>query len=341
MPFALALFAVFAGCAPTEEEDASATSSDAITLAGRPVSPAECKAFVGKHPPTATPTLSTGRAVSNVFRACDVNSTAIFGTVDLSFANDLMRGTGRVPVAVVEKGKAPMGLARLYFVNYVSSDLGPYSEFIFLIDAAEADASSDAKVLEWKNPISTLLPAFDPQSRTYTHQLILPKEQKDAIAYGRELLGYDKRAGAVDVRVGNDQNSFAVSDENGASVVKGVVRPNKRLSGLLKATVQLGGAAFGELVTPSDIRMKLHPLTLNQPIEVSGLAFSRDPLDPAKVATSSSTFWWLPSMNAATADNLDLELGETSELGKKLKDAHFTPAAFVTADHLAMTVERL
>jgi hypothetical protein len=278
--------------------------------------------------------------VGNVFHACDANSTAIFGTVDLAFATEMLKDTGRVPITVVQKDKPPMGLARLYFVNYAVSDVGKYNEFIVIVDGVEASASADAKTLKWANPVSALLPAFDPKDRTFMHQLILQKEATDAIAYGRELLGLDKRAGTVDLQIAESENSFDVKDEKGAPVVRGTVRPNKHLSGLLKVMLKFGGAAFGELLTPGDIQMKLHPLTLNHPIEASGLTISRDPMHPGTIAEMTSGFWWLPSMNEVTTQNLDFELNPSSALGKMLMDAHFTPAAVVTADHVSMTVER-
>src|SRR5262249_54145770 len=163
---------------------------------------------------------------NDVFHACDVNSTAIFGTVDLGFAQQLLQGTGRQPIAVVQNGKPVMGLARLYVINYVSTDLGPYNEFILLIDAVEANASADAKTLKWANPISALLPAFDPKTRAFMHQLILQKHATLPILWGRDV-GMDKRAGTVDVQVGASATSFSVKDETGAAVVSGVVHPNR------------------------------------------------------------------------------------------------------------------
>lgn len=338
-PITLVLLAALGGCAPTDEEEPTAAASDdALTLASRPMTAAECKAFVAKNPGESV-RFPSGVVANDVFHSCDVNSTALFGTVDLGFAQQLLQGTGRVPIAVVQKGKPPMGLARLYFINYLSTDLGAYNEFILLIDGSEANASADAKTLKWSNPVSALLPAFDPKTRSFMHQLILQKEATVPIEWGRQF-GMDKRPGTVDIQVRESATSFMVKDETGAPVVRGAVRPNRKLSGLLKTMTKFAGAAFGEFLTPGDIQMKLHPLTLNQPIEASGLSFSKHPLRPGNVAEFTSNMHWLPSMNEATADNLELELDGSSTLGKMLKDAHFTPAAFVTADHVSMTVEQ-
>lgn len=333
----IALLAALGGCAPSDDDSTDTSGSeDALTLASRPMTAAECKAFVAKDPGERV-ALSSGTVVNDVFHSCDVNSTAVFGTVDLGLATQLLQGTGRVPITVVQKGKPPMGLARLYFINYLSTDLGAYNEFILLVDGVEANASADAKTLKWSNPVSALLPAFDPKTRSFMHQLILQKQATLPIAWGREF-GMDKRGGTVDIQVGEAVTSFSVKDETGAPVVRGTARPNRKLSGLMKAMTRFAGAAFGEFLTPGDIAMKLHPLTLNQPIEANGLSFSKHPLKPGTVAEFTSNMHWLPSMNEASADNLELEVDGSSALGKMLKDAHFTPAAFVTADHVSMTV---
>lgn len=335
---ALPFFIALAGCAVSDDEAApEITGETAAALSGRPLTAADCKDFVAKHPFTSTTTLSTGVAVGTPFRGCDLNSGAIFGTIDFAFAQQLMAGTGRVPIQVRQFGKPPMGLARLYFVNYLTTDLGAYNEFIFLVDGVDENASADAKVLSWVGPTSALLPAFDPKTRSLTPRLILSKQATTPIAYGREILGLDKRGGTVDIVNTSSSMTFSVKDEQGKPVVRGALRPDKSLVGLLAASARLVGAAVGELVTPADLELKLHPLTLNQPIEVSALSFSRDPLASGEIAQMKTTYWWFPSMNDVTWWNIDFALDRSSELGKQLSDAHFTPAAFVTADHVSIT----
>lgn len=330
------------GCAaPTDgDENVGESSEEALTLT-RPITPAECRAFYDRHPHTGSVTLSTGDVVGTPFVACDVNSAAIFGTMDLSFARELLAGTGYVPLTVQQFGKPATALARLYFIDYLNTDLGPYSEFIFLVDAAPENSSIDQKTLTVVNPISTLLPAFDPKARTYIHRLVLQKQATKAIAYGREILGLDKRAGAVDIVQGsNGRSTFSVKDEHGASIVHGAFRPDQRVTTLLGTMAKLVAAAVGELVTPADLSLKLHPLQLNQAIEVSANSFSRDPANGGAIANSKLTNWWFPTMNDATASTLDFQLDTSSELGKKLSDAHFTPKALVTSEHVSVTFER-
>lgn len=341
MVTATALLATLSGCVAASDEGENAEvggSEEALTLS-RPITAAECQAFQRERPTTPA-TLSTGVTVGTPFRGCDLNSGAIFGTIDLAYAEQLMAGTGYTPIAVHQAGKAPTGLARLYFVNYLTTDLGPYNEFIFLVDAASANASADAKKLTFVNPISALLPAFDPKDRTLLHQLILEKTATTPIAYGRELLGLDKRAGNVDISVTNTSFAFSVKDEKGAPVVRGTIHPDKRVTTLLQTVIRLAGAAVGEFITPGDIAMKLRPLTLNQPIEVVGRGFSRDPLNPGQIAPSKTTYRWFPTMNEASAQTLELELDGSSELGRKLLDAHFTPKAVVEAEHVSIVSER-
>lgn len=305
----------------------------------QPLNVQNCAPF-DRRPSQVTTTLSNGDRVGVPFRSCELNSSAIFGTIDLDVARQLLSGTGHVPLEVVRSGRPTTGLARLYFVNYLDVDIGPYNEFIFLVDAAEENGPSDAKSLQWSNSISTLLPAFDPASRTMLHQLILPKEARTGIAYGRELLGLDKRAGAVDLDQSSDAMIFSVRDETGAPVVRGAIRPDKRLTTLMTTTAKLAHAAIGERLTPKDIELKLHPLQLRQPIEVDSRSFSRDVAASGRIADLRSTTWWFPTMNEATDDTLELEIDAASALGRQLRDAHFTPTAVVSAENVSFEFAR-
>lgn len=144
-------FSLLAACA-TEPQDEPVAETAEAALSSRPVTEAECSSYKKQYPITTTTTLSTGDVVSAPLRACDMNIGAIFGTIDLSFAKALFAGTGHVPLEVHRFGKPVTGLARLYFVDYVSMDLGPYREMIVLVDGAESTASADAKRLVWANP---------------------------------------------------------------------------------------------------------------------------------------------------------------------------------------------
>lgn len=327
----ITVLATLTGCAATSDESISETGTSQDELTSLPASAAECNALLAKNPITETRTLSTGDVVPIPLRTCDSNLAAIFGTIDLAFAQQVLAGTGYEPLEVVRPGQPNAGLARLYFVDYLHNDLGPYRAFFLLVDAAEKSATLDAKRLTWVNPLSSLLPAFDPQNRTIIVQMILPKEAKKSIAYGRELMGIDKRAGAVDYTIAPNAKKFAVTDENGKSVVHGSLHPDMSLFTLAGTVAEIAGAAIGEQVTSQDISFKLHPLTLNRPVEVTGQAIAR--IGTGKLVRQTSSIHYLPSINDASPRHLDLHVDGSSELGKRLNDAHFTPAAFLTADH--------
>lgn len=311
-------------------ENVALRSEELVT--SHPRTTAECSAFESQHPVAETRTLSTGETAPVPLRTCDVNLSAIFGTVDLAFARKLMNGTGYVPLEVVQPGKPTKGLARLMFADYLANDLGPYRAFFVVIDGAEANASADAKTLSWRNKASSLLPAFDPANRTFIYRMILPKEATKSIAYGRELMGIDKKAGAFDVVYdSNDSIRYGIRDENGATVLRATLRPDMSFLTLARTVGQIVGAAVGERVTPAEVRFRLHPLTLNQPISVSGEAFAR--IGDGPIVPQTSFIQYLPSINEASERTLDLELDASSTVGKMLLDAHFTPASFITAKH--------
>lgn len=322
---------LLAACAAETDESIETGTAEA-ELSSRPVTAAECAAYQRQYPVTETRTLSTGDVVGLPLRACDMNISAIFGTIDLAFAKELFSGTGYVPLEVHRLGKPVTGLARLYFVDYVSMDLGPYREMIVLVDGAESTASLDAKHLTWANPLSTLLPAFDPESRTMSQQLVLNKEATKAIAYGRELLGTDKRAGAVDVGYAGDSFDISVADEHGAHVLRTTMRPDMSLFTLAGTVIKILGAAVGELTMPSDLAFQLNLLQLNQPFGASGETVGRNP-STGELVRARNEFVYLPSINEANARTLDFELDTSSALGRTLSNAHFTPAAFITAKH--------
>jgi hypothetical protein len=321
------------GCAsPNDDEETGST--DEAALSSRPVTANECRAWQNEYPVSKQETLSTGDVVPVPLRACDMNVAAVFGTIDLSFAQQVFAGTGYVPLEVVRPGKPNAGMVRLYFIDYLTADLQPYREFVVLVDGAEATATADAKKLTYVNSLSTLLPAFDPQSRTYFHQLILNKEATAAIAYGRELLGADKRGGAVDFSYGaNDSFDVSVADEHGAPVLHTSLRPSWNLLTLAGTVGKFLGAAVGERIMPKDFKVKLQLLQLNQPMGASGETIGRTPETNNEIVRTRTDFVYLPSINEATSKTMDLSLDSSSALGKSLSDAHFTPAAFITAKH--------
>lgn len=327
----VASLALLSACA-TEADDAMETSTAEAALSSRPVTSTECAAWKAEYPVTRTKTLSTGDVVGIPARTCDMNLAAIFGTIDLSFANELFAGTDYVPLRVHRLGKPVTALARIYFVDYLSVDFGPYREMMVLVDGAEASASADAKNLTWVNPLSSLVPAFDPESRMMFHQIVLNKEATLARAYGRELLGTDKRAGAVEINYANDDFDIRAWDETGTPVVRATVRPDMKLVTLAGTALKLLGAAVGELVTPDDLAMKFNLLNLNQPFGAGGEAVGRSPVT-GELVRSRSEFVYLPSINEANSRTLDFELDASSTLGRTLKNAHFSPAAFITAKH--------
>jgi hypothetical protein len=327
------------GCAPLDDGDEDTKSSVAVdALSSRPVTTAECQSFEAQHPSGATVHLATGVDVGTNFRACDANIGAIVGTVDLSFAESMLVGTDQVPLTVVQNGKPPTGLAQFFLGQTLDTDLGPYTEFMVLIQTVDQNAPSDVKTLNWVNPFSSLLPYFDPKTRTFIPLIILDKNAKTPIAYGREVIDLDKRGGAVDIVHDDGEMSFSVKDDTGAGVLRGAIRPDKSVLALLLGMGNLGVAAIGDLMAPNDIHLKLHPLTLDHPIEASLITYWQRLSNPAEMAGMTSTFWWLPSMNAATPTNLDLEFDRSSEWGRRLEDAHFTPVTIVSADHATYLV---
>lgn len=157
-------------------------------------------------------------------------------------------------------------------------------------------------------------------------------EATTAIAYGRELLGSDKRAGNVVFDYVKDDFTVRVTDEHGAPVLRTTFRPDMSLFTLAGTATKLIGAIAGELVTPSDLAFKLNLLQLNQPFGASGETIGRNPTT-GELVRARTEFVYLPSINQATTRTLDFQLDRRSALGKTLSDAHFQPTAFITAKH--------
>src|SRR5262245_25274996 len=65
-----------------------------------------CEApFFAQHPHTGSATLASGAVVQTPFWACDVDLTAIFGTVTFEAIAPLVQGTGLLPVATTVAGQ--------------------------------------------------------------------------------------------------------------------------------------------------------------------------------------------------------------------------------------------
>jgi hypothetical protein len=193
---ALPLLTSIAACAATDAADQQSDSSE-DQLQSRPVSAAECSAFQNKHPVTRTATLSTGQTVGVPLRTCDANITGIFGTIDLAFAQQIMAGSGYVPLEVVQQNQPPQAILRLYVNNFLEDDLGPYRSLDVQIDSVPEDSPAEVKTLSWVNPMSAMIPVFDPKVSGYFYAIILTQGAGQAdLAYGRELLGTDSRSGS-------------------------------------------------------------------------------------------------------------------------------------------------
>jgi hypothetical protein len=112
-----------------------------------------------------------------------------------------------------------------------------------------------------------------------------------------------------------------------------VIRPDRRLWTLAKSIGDLVAAIVGDRFNPLDIRMKLHPLELNRPIEDARSSVARDAETNFSLKHSTTTFEHLPSFNIVTPQVLDFHLDTSSQLGTELSDNHFTPVVVVSTRH--------
>jgi hypothetical protein len=328
----LSLALLATACATTDTSENGANSSEE-QLRSHPVSAAACASFDAKYPVTQQATLSSGESVGIPFRTCDTNSAGIFGTIDLSFAQNLLDGSGYVPLEVVHNGQ-PYAIMSLYVNEFLQSDFGSYKALYIQVASVPTGSTDHVKTLTWVNPMSAMIPAFDPNVSEYIYQIILTQDVSPLeVAYGRELLGADERVGDLAVVTDDTHEAFSVTDENGASVVQGVIHPDRRITTLLHSIVDLLTAVVAARLNPLEMNSKLDLLQLNQPIDDTWSLVARDAETNWQIKHSNIMMAHLPSFNVVTPQTLDFHIDTSSAVGQLLTDIHFTPVVLVGAQH--------
>jgi len=155
-------------------------------------------------------TLSSGRRFASPFRVPRLRGAMLYGTVDGNAAEALLAPDGLSPVRTT----CGRGLGCLWLSDFLESTVGPYRELTVTLLVAERPLS-----VRWINGYTPLAAQLRPEALVCEYALIL--DNPDAIDYGRELHGFDKRPGALAFDSdGAGRFRFAVSQE-GARVVEG------------------------------------------------------------------------------------------------------------------------
>ena len=210
--------------------------------------------------PLSPATLPSGRLTTSPYHCYDADALILAGDVDAAAATAILADEKLSPVRVTT-GHA---VASLWLMRYLDTSLGPYTEVVLTMAATAAPASPRA--IDYVADYAALL--LDPDVIVFCHRLLLPTTADLAIAYGRELLHFDKEGvdlklvrGAttevkVDGRLSADIGVHAPASTQLGGMVRvmraaGLVRTLRALSAAeiaVRAPARLGGGTVRSLL---------------------------------------------------------------------------------------------
>ncbi|MFO0748279.1 MAG: acetoacetate decarboxylase family protein [Myxococcota bacterium] len=205
--------------------------------------------------PPKSHVLSTGLRCESPFWVPEAAGAMLFGTLDLARCRDLMQAARYEPVAATN-GRA---LGCLWLSEFGSSTCGPYQELTvtFLVRLRGAPAPAIPWVNRWTPFAAQQLPDV------FVCEYILVLNNRHAIAYGRELHGFDKHPGELGIADLGDHVRFRVSEDT-VPTVSGRLRVRADLATQARMLVEVG-RALGVRKTGQALREKLHPLRVVTP----------------------------------------------------------------------------
>lgn len=244
------------------------------------------------------------------FQAFGGHISILVGTVDLDGARAITQGSGYSPLKVKGENRAYVS----FMVNHIpSSTVGAYNEFFTVYAVTKDDDSTATKEFANVNAISPIAALFANGVVSYFNAAFL--DDQDAIDYGRDTMGFDKKLAKVSVQESGVNNEMFAYDENHLRVLHAMVSENPAdmqdavVNGLIPSLVANG-------ITPP-------PAPTGQPAIQPMAAVSRLPGGPTVVTTfynrQASLFRKLDANDTVT-------LGD-APVAQKLKNMHFRATA--------------
>lgn len=196
--------------------------------------------------------LSTGLLCTSPFHVPDASGAIVLGRMDLGAARELLADGRYRPIASLD-GSA---LGSLWLSDFGDSTCGPYQELTVTILVAEEQCH-----VSWENEWTPL--AAQAQPGVYICEYVLVLNNPHAIAYGKELHGFDKHHGELTIRNDGETVAFRVSERT-EPTVHGRIRLRK---GAFDQTRALFGvtSALGVRKTTAALFETLHPLRVVTP----------------------------------------------------------------------------
>ena len=246
------------------------------------------------------------------FHCYDAETWIVGGTVSLAPLTRWLDPEDLVPVQLRPEGGRPVGAAWLWINDYRDTNCGPYKELVVAFAAARYTFE-----VPLRNTASVFAPLAHQLGLVFTRFLFLDEEKP--IALGREVWGFPKEAGSLDLQRAPDRFRARVADAQGREVIDldvrhrqgavpfavGALRAGRAIGFERVATIALSPALPLMVVTPKQIKAS----------RVSGRMHGRPLL-----------YRW--------KDDDRLRLGTRTECGAALSDLGFSPTAVQHYDPL-------
>ncbi len=202
--------------------------------------------------PSAAHRLSTGLHCESPFVVPEAGGAMIFGTLNLRACRERL-ATARYRPVVCLDGRA---LGCLWLSTFGDSTCGPYQELTVTMLV-----SREARQVPWVNRWTPF--AVQQLDGVFICEYTLVLNNPHAIAYGRELHGFDKHMGELGIADDGAEVRFAVSQDT-VSTVRGRLRVRPELHVQARMLAEIG-AALGARKTAAALRQRLHPLRVVTP----------------------------------------------------------------------------
>ncbi len=196
--------------------------------------------------------LSTGLACESPFHVPEAAGVMIFGTYELRACRERLATARYRPVACLD-GRA---LGCLWISDFGDSTCGPYQELTVTILVSESSLA-----VPWVNRWTPF--AVQQLPGVFVCEYVLVLNNRHAVAYGRELHGFDKHLGELHYGDHGGAIDWRVSQDT-VPTVSGHLRVQAGLTTQARMLAQIG-SAMGLVRTARALREKLHPLRVVTP----------------------------------------------------------------------------
>jgi hypothetical protein len=194
-----------------------------------------------------THVLSTGLRCESPFHVPEAGGVMIFGSLELRACRERLAGARWRPLACLD-GRA---LGCLWLSDFADSTCGPYQELTVTILV-----SAESRAVEWVNRWTPF--AAQQLPGVYICEYVLVLNNRHAVAYGKELHGFDKHLGEIHIGDHGKQIEWRVTQDTVPTVsgqvhVRGGIASQARM--LAQLTRAAGHAGARRLARRADHRV--------------------------------------------------------------------------------------